>query len=284
MTVHACDVADRTALAALLDAVPAAHPLTGVVHIAGCWTTASSPRSPRPPAAGAAPKADAALALHELTSGHDVAVFALFSSVAGVFGSAGRANYAAANCVLDALARHRGRLGLPGTSIAWGPWHQDAGMMAHLGDADRQRMARSGFAPLGPEEGLALFDAAVAGDEPVVVAARLAPAALPTDEPPANRLRTPAADGAGSGAAGHSRPLPRRAGHGLLTKVGPWRPASWAMRRTRARSTRTPCSRTWAWTPWPRSNCATSSRRGRVWRCRPRCSSTSRRRARSPPS
>lgn len=34
-TVHACDVADRTTLAALLDAVPAAHPLTGVVHSAG---------------------------------------------------------------------------------------------------------------------------------------------------------------------------------------------------------------------------------------------------------
>ncbi|MFE7285713.1 type I polyketide synthase [Streptomyces noursei] len=221
VTVHACDVADRTALAALLDAVPAAHPLTGVVHIAGVLddgvVTALTPDRLR---RVLRPKADAALALHELTSGHDVAVFALFSSVAGVFGSAGQASYAAANCVLDALARHRGRLGLPGTSIAWGPWHQDAGMMAHLGDADRQRMARSGFAPLGPEEGLALFDAAVAGDEPVVVAARLAPAALPTDEPPANRLRTPAADGGGER---RGRALaaasPGERGTGLLTKV-----------------------------------------------------------------
>ncbi|MEE6269807.1 type I polyketide synthase [Streptomyces diastatochromogenes] len=221
VTVHACDVADRTALAALLDAVPAAHPLTGVVHTAGVLddgvVTALTPDRLR---RVLRPKADAALALHELTNGHDVAVFALFSSVAGVFGSAGQANYAAANCVLDALARHRGRLGLPGTSIAWGPWHQDAGMMAHLGDADRQRMARSGFAPLGPEEGLALFDAAIAGDEPVVVAARLAPAALPTDEPPANRLRTPAADGGGER---RGRTLaaasPGERGAGLLTTV-----------------------------------------------------------------
>ncbi|MEU4895678.1 type I polyketide synthase [Streptomyces sp. NPDC021722] len=196
--VHACDVADRTALATLLDAIPAAHPLTGVVHTAGVLddgvvTALTTDRLRRV----LRPKADAALALHELTRGHDLAMFALFSSVAGVFGSAGQANYAAANCVLDALARHRGRLGLPGTSIVWGPWRQDDGMMAHLGDADRQRMARSGFAPLGPEEALALFDAAVAGDEPVVVAARLAPSAL--RQPAVNRLRTPAADAVDTG-------------------------------------------------------------------------------------
>ncbi|MFF3784474.1 SDR family NAD(P)-dependent oxidoreductase [Streptomyces sp. NPDC001933] len=204
VTVHACDVADRTALAALLDAVPAAHPLTGVVHTAGvlddgvvaALTTDRVRRVMRP-------KADAALALHELTHSHELAVFALFSSVAGTFGSAGQANYAAANCVLDALARHRGRLGLPGTSIVWGPWQQNDGMMAHLGDADRQRMARSGFGPLGPEEGLALFDAAVAGDEPVVVAARLAPAALHSGDTAANRLRSPAEDGNHAGGRGY---------------------------------------------------------------------------------
>ncbi|MFE4017497.1 type I polyketide synthase [Streptomyces sp. NPDC059101] len=206
VTVRACDVADRTALAALLGAVPAAHPLTGVVHTAGVLddsvvTALTTDRLGRV----LRPKADAALALHELTRGHDLAVFALFSSVAGAFGSAGQANYAAANCVLDALARHRGRLGLPGTSIVWGPWRQDDGMMAHLGDADRQRMARSGFGPLGPEEGLALFDAAVAGDEPVVVAARLAPAALRGGEPAAGRLRTRAAEAGVRGGDGLGR-------------------------------------------------------------------------------
>ncbi|MFD0344432.1 type I polyketide synthase [Streptomyces sp. NPDC127117] len=222
--VHACDVADRTALAALLDAVPAAHPLTGVVHSAGVLddgvVAALTPDRLR---RVLRPKADAALALHELTRGYDLAVFALFSSVAGTFGSAGQANYAAANCVLDALARHRARLGLPGTSIAWGPWQQDDGMMAHLGDADRRRMARSGFGPLGPEEGLALFDAAVAGDEPVVVAARLAPAALRAGDPAANRPPTSAADvGDASGARPGRAPMaaaPGERGEALLARV-----------------------------------------------------------------
>ncbi|MFF3956552.1 type I polyketide synthase [Streptomyces sp. NPDC001890] len=230
VTVHACDVADRTALAALLDAVPAAHPLTGVVHTAGVLDDGVvAALTPDRVSRVMRPKADAALALHELTRGHDLAVFALFSSVAGTFGSAGQANYAAANCVLDALARHRGRLGLPGTSIVWGPWQQGDGMMAHLGDADRRRMARSGFGPLGPEEGLALFDAAVAGDEPVVVAARLAPAALRGGDMAANRLRSPAGeeDRAGDGGDGGGDRLGRlpaaasagELGGVLLTKV-----------------------------------------------------------------
>ncbi|MFE9724028.1 type I polyketide synthase [Streptomyces sp. NPDC005794] len=194
VTVRACDVADRTSLAALLDAVPEAHPLTGVVHAAGVLddgvvaglTTARLERVLRP-------KVNAALALHDLTREQDLAMFALFSSVAGTFGSAGQANYAAANCVLDALARHRRRLGLTGTSIVWGPWRQSDGMTAHLGDADRRRMTRAGFAPLGTQEGLALFDAAVAGDDPVVVAARLEVAALRGGGPAPSPLGTPTA-------------------------------------------------------------------------------------------
>ncbi|MEU5792084.1 type I polyketide synthase [Streptomyces sp. NPDC047813] len=221
VTVRACDVADRTALAALLGTVPAAHPLTGVVHTAGVLddgvvTALTTDRLRRV----LRPKADAALALHELTRGQDLTLFALFSSVAGTFGSAGQANYAAANSVLDALARHRVRLGLPGTSIAWGPWRQDDGMMAHLDEADRRRMTRAGFAPLGQEEGLALFDAAVDGCEPVVVAARLAPAALHGTGPTAHRVRARAADRGGARLAQALAAAPPGAQAGvLLTEV-----------------------------------------------------------------
>ncbi|MEU9469082.1 type I polyketide synthase [Streptomyces avermitilis] len=179
VTVAACDVADRTALAALLASVPEAHPLTGVVHTAGVLDDGVIPALTQDRLDRVLrPKVDAALALHELTKEHDLAIFALFSSVAGVFGSAGQGNYAAANSVLDALARHRRKAGLPGTSLVWGPWQQSGGMTAQLRSADLRRMARSGFVPLSTEEGLALFDTAVGGHDAVLVAARLDPAAF----------------------------------------------------------------------------------------------------------
>ncbi|MFJ2740825.1 type I polyketide synthase [Streptomyces sp. NPDC087440] len=215
VTVAACDVADRTALAALLADVPEDHPLTGVVHTAGvlddgvlpALTGARLDRVLRP-------KVDAALALHELTRGSDLGVFALFSSVAGVFGSGGQGNYAAANSFLDALAAHRRALGLPGTSLAWGPWQQSGGMTAGLRDADLRRMARSGFLPLRTEEGLAVFDAAVAGRDAVLVAARLDPAGAGTSFAPGSPLsrvpgRRPVRKLAAPGTADHGEDSPR---------------------------------------------------------------------------
>lgn len=190
VTVAACDVADRTALAALLADIPDKHPLTGVVHTAGVLDDGVIPAlTPERLDRVLRPKVDAALALHELTRGCDLAVFALFSSVAGVFGSGGQGNYAAANSFLDALAQHRRSTGLPGTSLVWGPWQQSGGMTAELRGADLRRMARSGLVPLRTEEGLALFDTAVGSRDAVLVAARLNPEA--SAPPGAPLSRTP---------------------------------------------------------------------------------------------
>nr|CUW01173.1 Type I polyketide synthase [Streptomyces caniferus] len=166
ITVTACDTTDRVALRALLDRVPKEHPLTAVVHTAGVLddtvVTALTPQRLR---AVLRPKTDALAHLHALTRDEDLAAFVVFSSTAGVFGSPGQANYAAANAFCDTFAAERRAAGLPATSLAWGPWSRTTGMTSGLTEADLQRMARAGLPALAPDHGLALYDAALGRPE-----------------------------------------------------------------------------------------------------------------------
>ncbi|MGC2374122.1 MAG: type I polyketide synthase [Solirubrobacteraceae bacterium] len=181
VSVAACDVSDREELKKLLSSVAVEHPLRGVVHAAGALDdgvidSLTVERLDRV----FAPKVDGAWYLHELTAGLGLDAFVLFSSVAGTLGSPGQGNYAAANAFLDGLAEHRRALGLPGVSLAWGAWEQDAGMTSQLGKADRVRMARGGVRALSTEQGLDLFDIAHAADRAVMVPIRLDRSALRT--------------------------------------------------------------------------------------------------------
>jgi NAD(P)-dependent dehydrogenase (short-subunit alcohol dehydrogenase family)/acyl carrier protein len=169
--IRACDIADRDALAGLLAAIPAEHPLTAVVHTAGVLddgVVGSLTRERLDTVLR--PKVDAAWNLHELTKDLDLAAFVLYSSISGVMGGAGQANYAAANTFLDALAQHRWSQGLAATSLAWGLWEKASGMTDALSDAHLERIASSsGLLAITLEQGMAMFDAATASDEPLVV-------------------------------------------------------------------------------------------------------------------
>ncbi|WP_193450491.1 SDR family NAD(P)-dependent oxidoreductase, partial [Streptomyces plicatus] len=213
VTVAACDTTDRDATAALIGSVPAQHPLTAVVHTAGVLDDGViASLTPERLAAVLRPKVDAAWHLHELTRDLDLAAFLPFSSIAGVMGSPGQGNYAAANSFLDALTRHRRALGLAGTSLAWGPWAHDGGMTSTLSDTDMRRMQSGGLPPLAVEQGLDLFDIARGSDETFLVLVGLAPGAMrgaaPEDLPPlfrsmvrSGRRTAAATDAAGAAAA-----------------------------------------------------------------------------------
>ncbi|ARF57984.1 type I polyketide synthase [Streptomyces gilvosporeus] len=177
VSVVACDVADRDAVAGVLAGVSADAPLTGVVHAAGVLDdglvgSLSSERL----ATVLRPKVDGLVHLDELTRerGDDLSLFVAFSSTAATLGAPGQSGYAAANTFLDALMETRRAAGLPGTSIAWGLWEQSSGgMTAHLSDADLERLARGGEIPLPTDLGLRLFDEAVRAPWPVTTACGL---------------------------------------------------------------------------------------------------------------
>ncbi|KPC79285.1 type I polyketide synthase, partial [Streptomyces sp. NRRL S-4] len=174
--VEACDAADRAGLGALLDGIEG---LCGVVHAAGALDDGVvSALTPERLDTVLRPKVDGAWNLHELTRDRDLALFVLFSSAAGVFGSPGQGGYAAANSFLDALVQERRVQGLPAHSLAWGLWADRSAMTGALGTADLDRMRRVGVRPLATEEGLALFDAAVCLPGPHTVPVRLDTAAL----------------------------------------------------------------------------------------------------------
>ncbi|MEU2667199.1 type I polyketide synthase, partial [Micromonospora sp. NPDC007220] len=170
VTVAACDVADRAALAKLLDEVPADAPLTSVVHAAGVLEDGvldglTADRL----ATVLRPKVLGALHLHELTVGRELRAFVLFSALAGQLGAAGQGSYAAANAYLDALAEQRHRQGLPATSVAWGPWA--AGGMAATDQAVEERRRRTGVARLDTEAALTALAQCVARGEPATMVA-----------------------------------------------------------------------------------------------------------------
>ncbi|MFD7858209.1 type I polyketide synthase [Streptomyces microflavus] len=171
VTVAACDVADRDALADLLDGLPAERPLRAVLHTAGILDDGVIDTITPERAAGVLrPKLDGARNLDELTRELDLTAFVLFSSLAGTLGGTGQGSYAAANSYLDALARHRRDLGLPGTSVAWGLWGGDS----LASGAVAERLIRDGLPAMDPATATVALHRALDHDDTAVLVADFA--------------------------------------------------------------------------------------------------------------
>ncbi len=179
VSVVACDAADREALAKVVSDIPVQHPLSAVIHAAGVLDDAVvTSLTPERVDAVLRAKVDAAWNLHELTRDASVSAFVMFSSMAGLVGSSGQANYAAANSFLDGLAVHRRAHGLPAISLGWGLWDQASEMTGGLDAAGRARLGRTGVLALSSAEAMQLFDTAMVVDEPLLLPARIDTTAL----------------------------------------------------------------------------------------------------------
>ncbi|MFJ5193688.1 type I polyketide synthase [Streptomyces sp. NPDC088394] len=170
VTLAACDVADRTALAALVKEVEAADgaPIRSVVHAAGETLQAGLRESdPAQFARVMAAKAAGAAYLDELFADGSLDAFVLFSSGAAVWGGAAQGAYAVGNCSLDALAEHRRSRGLPATSVAWGGW-AGGGM---VDAAAEDTLVRRGLRPMAADSAVrALVQAVEQGETCLTVA------------------------------------------------------------------------------------------------------------------
>jgi len=206
VTVVSADVARYEELADAVNPVLRdAPPLRGIVHAAGVLADRTLAQLTwKDFETVLAPKVFGAWNLHRLVAGTPLDFFVLFSSIAGLLGNPGQANYAAGNAAMDALAHHRRHHGMPATTINWGPW-SDIGLAAR---PDRGgRLEDRGLPSFSPDEGFdALIRELAAGpDVPVQVAiSRFEPARWAESLPTATRcsllrdlLATYETDGAG---------------------------------------------------------------------------------------
>src|SRR3954452_7311776 len=156
------DVSQRDDVAILMQEIDSTMPpLRGVLHTAGVLDGGALVQQTMERFARVmAPKVDGSWNLHEATRKRDLDFFVLFSSMASMLGSAGQGNYAAANAYEDALAHYRRALGLPATSVNWGPW-AEGGMATALTSRDQQRWASQGIGQLAGHEGFEALERAL---------------------------------------------------------------------------------------------------------------------------
>jgi 3-oxoacyl-(acyl-carrier-protein) synthase/NAD(P)-dependent dehydrogenase (short-subunit alcohol dehydrogenase family)/acyl carrier protein len=172
----AIDVTDAAALRSWVEGYR--RPIRGVVHAAGVLDDVLVRNTtPEQVARVVRPKFDGMKALEAATAGAELDLFLAFTSIAGPFGSPGQAAYSAANGWLDGRMRERRAAGLPGQTIAWGPWGE-RGMAVHVTTDETVRK-------LGDREGAALLEAIVRRGTAVTFAV---PMTIPREAPSADQI------------------------------------------------------------------------------------------------
>ncbi|KQR77808.1 type I polyketide synthase [Rhizobium sp. Leaf341] len=170
-SLHACDVTDVDATAALLASLRAEAPLKGVVHAAMVLDDAllsNLDRDRNRPVIDT--KAKGAAVLDSLTRADDLDLFLLFSSATTLVGNPGQGNYVAANGYLEGLARARRAAGLTALAIGFGAI-ADTGYLAENTEVNDILSKRIGKTALKAQAALDQVEAYVAADPGTVNAA-----------------------------------------------------------------------------------------------------------------
>ncbi len=171
VAVHAasCDVADKAALALLLDqCTTAMPPLAGIVHAAAVIED-SLARNLTETQIGRVlnPKIQGALNLHELTLAKPLDFFVLYSSITTLFGNPGQSSYVAGNLWLEALAANRRQQGLAATCVRWGAI-DDVGFLARNVKIKEALQSRMGGSALSSAQALAVLEDMLMADRPTL--------------------------------------------------------------------------------------------------------------------
>ncbi|HEX4310704.1 MAG TPA: type I polyketide synthase [Acidobacteriaceae bacterium] len=170
VVVRLADMSDPDAVTTLLAGTDTSPwPLRGIVHAAGILDDAVATHlSEEKFYQVTAAKVGGALSIDRAVQAGQLDFLVYTSSVAGVLGTAGQGNYAAANAMLDALAHRQRARGVPAVSIDWGSWSEVG--LAAASDNRGARLEGHGLTPLRPEFAQTLFMRILA-DLPIQVSA-----------------------------------------------------------------------------------------------------------------
>jgi NAD(P)-dependent dehydrogenase (short-subunit alcohol dehydrogenase family)/acyl carrier protein len=161
------DLGDAAAVSALIEGWQAeSRPeIRGIAHLAGVTgdqLVVHADEATLTRTFGA--KAGGALTLHRLLPSVDQTI--LFSSIATIVATPGQGGYAAANALLDSLARVRSAAGRHTVSVSWGVWADTGFAEGEGGRRAAANLEQRGFRELSAHDALAALEALVSGDQP----------------------------------------------------------------------------------------------------------------------
>lgn len=165
ISIVAADLGSKKDVSRLMQTIDSNFPpLKGVVHSAGVlddgilalldWNRFSRVFEP---------KVYGSWLLHEHTKSLELDFFIVQSSILSLLGSAGQANYTAANAFLDALTSHRRGAGLPAAAINWSAW-SGGGLATASGPRGEAMWSSLGVQFISPDLAMQAFDEAMHRD------------------------------------------------------------------------------------------------------------------------